>query len=46
MITGGAVPASRYTITGVSPRRHTATRDFAGTLWPGPTPMTAKTPSA
>src|SRR3954453_3713660 len=32
MITGGAVPAPRYTITGVSPCRHAATRDFAEAL--------------
>ncbi len=32
MITDGAVPASRYTITGVSSRRHTAPRDFAEAL--------------
>jgi hypothetical protein len=32
MITGDAVPASHYTITGVSPRRHTPTHDFAGAL--------------
>lgn len=32
MITGGAVPASRYTITGVSAPRHAASRDFAGAL--------------
>jgi len=32
MITDGAVPASRYTITGVSSRRPTAPRDFAEAL--------------
>ncbi len=32
MITGDAVPAPRYTITGVSPRRHATTRDFAEAL--------------
>ena len=32
MITGVAVPAPRYTITGVSPRRHAVSRDFAGAL--------------
>lgn len=34
MITEDAVSASHYTITGVSPRSHTAARNFAGTLGP------------
>lgn len=36
MITSRAVFALHYSITGVSPRRHAATRDYAEALLVGP----------